>query len=201
MYKKLGAGMLANTMLKYILLFCCLLPLALLAQDATNTLPDTRVKKDTAWQTDLIDIGKKAFHIRPHVIRQQREKKIYFSFLPAAGNVPGGAGRALITSTTAAIYLGPRKTTYLSTANFAPYWNFNKRFGLPLRSAIWLSDNSWFIQGDMRFLVYPQNTWGLGESHPGHEHVLADNNYVRIYESALKRITPYLFAGGGAELV
>jgi hypothetical protein len=187
-------------MLKYILLLSFLLPLTLLAQDATNTLPDNRVKKDTAMQTDLIDIGKEVFHIRPHIIRQERDKKIYFSFLPAAGNVPGGSGHALITSTTAAMYLGPRRNTNLSSANFAPYWNFKKRFGLPLRSSVWLANNSWNIQGDVRFLVYPQFTWGLGNGRPDDQHVLADNNYVRFYQSALKRITPYFFAGGGINI-
>lgn len=187
-------------MLKYLAFILCMFPFIVLAQDATNTLPDHRVKKDTAMQTDLIDIGKELFHIRPHKIRPQRGKKIYFSFLPTASAVPGGSGRALITSTTAAMYLGPKKTTNLSSANFAPYWNFNKRFGIPLRSSVWLPDNTWYIQGDIRFLVYPQFTWGLGDSRSYNDHVLADNNYIRFYQSALKRITPYFFAGGGLNI-
>ena len=86
-------------MKKLIILSLCLLPVALFAQDASNTIPKQSTVKDTARQTDLIDIAKQLFNINPQKPRVQREKKIYFSILPVAGQVPGGAGRALITST------------------------------------------------------------------------------------------------------
>lgn len=177
-----------------------LLPAALYAQDASNMIPKQSVVKDTARQTDLIDIGKHLFNINPKKPRVQREKKVYFSILPVPGAVPGGAGRALITSTTAGTYLGPKSTTNLSSATFAPYWNLHGRYGLPLRTSIWLRDNTWNIQGDIRFLVYPQYTWGLGSSHAYNDKTLIDNNYIRFYQSALKRIKPYFFAGLGYNL-
>lgn len=121
-------------------LLCC--SPAVLAQDASDMIPKQGALKDTSRQTDLIDIAKGLFNINPKNPRVQKEKKIYFSFLPIPGAVPGGAGRALITSTTAGTYLGPRNTTNLSSATFAPYWNLKNRFGLPLRSSIWLRDNT-----------------------------------------------------------
>lgn len=183
--------------MKSFLICLCLLPAFSFAQDASNMIPQQSAVKDTSRQTDLIDIAKDLFHINPKKPRIQREKKIYFSILPIPGAVPGGAGRALITSTTAGTYLGPQSTTNLSSANFAPYWNLHSRFGLPLRSSIWLKDNTWNIQGDIRFLRYPQYTWGLGSSNDYTEKTLVNYNYVRFYQSALKRITPYFFAGGG----
>lgn len=187
-------------MIKYILILLCLFPVALLAQNAPNMLPQTTITQDTSKQRDLIDIGKDIFNISPGKLRTQRGKRIYFSILPVSSSVPGGSGRALITSTTAAMYLGDRKTTNISSATFAPYWNFKGRFGLPLRSSIWLPDNSWVIQGDVRFMVYPQYTWGLGSSHSYDERTLVDYNYVRFYQSALKRINSYLYAGIGYNL-
>lgn len=184
-------------MIKSFLVCLCLLPAFSFAQDASNMIPQQSAGKDTSRQTDLIDIAKDLFHINPKKPRIQREKKIYFSILPIPGAVPGGAGRALITSTTAGTYLGPQSTTNLSSANFAPYWNLHSRFGLPLRSSIWLKDNTWNIQGDIRFLRYPQYTWGLGSGNDYSEKTLVNYNYVRFYQSALKRITPYFFAGGG----
>lgn len=184
-------------MLKIFTICFCLAPAIAFAQDASNMIPKQSAVKDTSRQTDLIDIAKDLFHINPKKPRIQREKKIYFSILPIPGAVPGGAGRALITSTTAGTYLGPQSTTNLSTANFAPYWNLHSRFGLPLRSSIWLKDNTWNIQGDIRFLRYPQYTWGLGSGNDYSEKTLVNYNYVRFYQSALKRITPYFFAGGG----
>ncbi|MDN5284524.1 MAG: hypothetical protein JWR38_798 [Mucilaginibacter sp.] len=184
-------------MFKYFVFILFFIPTALLAQ---NAIPQKGTVVDTSGQTDLIDIAKGLFHINQHKIRGQNDRRIYFSILPVSGSVPGGAGNALITSTTAGMYLGPRTTTNLSSVSFTPYWNFHGRFGLPLRSSIWLPDNTWNIQGDIRFLVYPQYTWGLGSSHSSDEKTLVDYRYVRFYQSALKRITPYFFAGFGYNL-
>ncbi|WEA01668.1 BamA/TamA family outer membrane protein [Mucilaginibacter sp. SJ] len=186
-----------NSIFQAALFLLCFIPATLLAQDASNMIPKQGTVKDTSRQTDLIDIAKNLFNINPKEPRVQREKKIYFTFLPIPGSVPGGAGRALITSTTAGTYLGPQSTTNLSSASFAPYWNLKSRFGLPLRSSIWLKDNTWNIQGDIRFLVYPQYTWGLGSKNAPNDKTLVDDNYIRFYQSALKQITPYFFAGGG----
>ncbi|ALL06913.1 hypothetical protein AQ505_16295 [Pedobacter sp. PACM 27299] len=177
-----------------------LFPFVVNAQNAGDVLPQNNQVLDTAKQTDLIDLAKSIFHIKPGKIKEQRGKQIYFSILPIGGTVPGGSGRALITSTTAAMYLGPKASTNLSTATFTPYWNFGSRFGLPIRSNIWLPDNTWLIQGDTRFLVYPQYTWGLGNSHSEQEKVLVDYKYIRFYQNALKRIRPYFYAGLGYNL-
>ncbi|MGZ3757820.1 MAG: BamA/TamA family outer membrane protein [Mucilaginibacter sp.] len=187
-------------MKKLTCIMILLLPAAVYAQTASSIIPDTVKKADTIRQVDLIDIGKSIFHIRPKVIRTQADKKVYFSILPTNSNVPGGSGRALVTSTTAGTYLGPRATTNLSSLNFAPYWNFGSRFGLPLRSSIWLPNNTWTIQGDIRLLRYPQFTWGLGNDRSYADQTLVDYDYIRFYQSALKRIKPYLFAGFGYDL-
>lgn len=173
------------------------------AQDAAGVIiPAAPVKKrDTAGQKDLIDIAVQLLHFRPpKPVKEERGKNIYFSLLPFNSSVPGGSGRALITTTTAATYLGPRKTTNISSATFTPYWNFNNRFGLPLRTSVWLADNKWTLQGDMRLLFYPQYTWGVGGTRPDQEKLLVDYKYIRFYESALKKITPFLFAGIGYHL-
>jgi hypothetical protein len=187
-------------MFKALVIILLLSPAVMYAQSASDVIPLDKEIGDTTRKTDLIDIGKKLFSIRPQHIREEKDKKVYFSLLPISSSVPGGSGHALITSTTAGTYLGPKRTTNISSANFAPYWNFKGRFGLPLRTSVWLPDNTWTIQGDMRFLVYPQYTWGLGSSHGTDEKTLVDYNYVRFYQSALKRITPYFFAGGGINM-
>jgi hypothetical protein len=151
---------------------------------------------DTVDKRDLIDIARSIVHIPSRKISADENKKIYFSFLPVSSS---GAtdGKMLITSTTAGFYLGDRRRTYLSSINFTPYLNFKGRYGLPIRSNIWLRDNNFNIVGDTRMLVYPQYTWGLGGGQPSTNKFLVDYKYVRFYQSALKRITPYFFAGIG----
>jgi len=127
------------------------------------------------------------------------DKSVYFSLLPVSYSGTGG-GRAIFATTTAGFYLGPTSTTYISTLTFAPYLNFTGRFGLSLRSNLWMHDNSWVIQGDTRFMIYPQYTWGLGGQKPGFDRFMIDYQYIRFYQAALKRITPYFYAGFGYRL-
>jgi len=166
---------------------------------AQTPIDKSHLNIDTTGQKDLIDIGRSLLKSKPRPILLDEKKKIYFSILPISTSIPGG-GSALLTSTTAGFYLGDRTTTYLSSVTFAPYFNLKGRFGMPIRSSIWLINNSWNIQGDTRFLVYPQYTWGLGGGQPESARLLVNYDYIRFYQSALKRITAYFFVGIGYNL-
>ena len=181
---------------RFLLIFFYCLPCALFAQ---NPIDKGHMNIDTTGKKDVIDIARGFFKSKPRPILPDEKKKVYFSFLPVSTSIPGG-GSALVTSTTAAVYLGDHNTTYLSTATFAPYANLKGRYGLPVRSSIWLSNNSWNIQGDTRFMVYPQYTWGLGGGQPESDKFLVNYNYIRFYQAVLKQITPYFFAGAGYNL-
>jgi hypothetical protein len=184
--------------LLFIILMCGL-SYALSAQSAPDLGPENNTLKDTLHQKDLLDVYKSWFKLPPKPKNRHPENKVFFTLNPLA-SAPTSSGNALVTSTTANVYLGPKSTTYLSSANFAPYFNFNKQFGLPLRSTIWLKDNSWNIQGDIRFLVYPQYTWGLGSTNTTSEKTWINYKYIRFYQAALKKIKPHLFVGLGYDL-
>lgn len=172
-------------------ILCCLLPFMLLAQTVTDT---ANMDVDTTGQRDLIDIGRKLFKIKPR--RRPGKKDIYFSILPLSTSVPGGS-KAIVTSTTAGFYLGDRDNTYLSTVTFAPYFNLKGRYGLPVHSSIWTPDNTYNVEGDVRFLVYPQNTWGLGGRNSEDQKLLVNFDYIRLYQTLLKRIKPFFYVGVG----
>jgi len=179
-----------------ILVFLFFLPCLLFAQ---SPIDKSHMTIDTTGKKDLIDVARSLIKDQPRPILYDEKKKVYFSFLPISTSVPGG-GSALVTSTTAGVYLGDRKTTYLSTITFAPYFNLKGRFGLPVRSNFWLNNNAWVIQGDSRFLVYPQLTWGLGGGQPESDKLLVNYNYIRFYQAVLKQIKPYFFVGAGYAL-
>jgi hypothetical protein len=179
-----------------LLLVAGFFPLLLKAQAPVDT---TNVYVDTTGQKDLLDIANRLFKFKPRRFSKNEKKEVYFSILPLTSSVPG-ASKALVTSTTAGFYLGDRNTTYISGITFAPYFNLKGRYGLPVHSSIWLNNNTFNIQGDTRFLVYPQYTWGLGGGQPENEDILVNYNYIRLYQSLLKRITPYLYAGFGYDL-
>jgi hypothetical protein len=176
-----------------LLLTCCLSPCLLIAQTPVDTANIKDI--DTTGQKDLIDIARSVFKFKPRKY-QKEQKEIYFSILPLSTNVPGGS-KALVTSTTAGFYLGPRRTTYISSVTFAPYLNLKGRYGLPIHSSIWLNNNTYNIQGDTRFLVYPQFTWGLGGGQTEADKILVNYDYIRFYQSLYKRVTPFFYAGFG----
>ena len=182
-------------LLAVLTLFFLYFPALLFAQAPVDTANITDI--DTSGQKDLLDIANRFLKLKKRN-PIQGEKKVYFSILPVSSAVPGG--RALVTSTTAGFYLGPRRTTYLSSVTFAPYLNFAGRYGLPIHSSIWLKDNLYNVQGDIRFLVYPQYTWGLGGGQNEQNRILVDYDYVRLYQTLLKRISPSFYAGIGYNL-
>ncbi|PJJ84595.1 BamA/TamA family outer membrane protein [Mucilaginibacter auburnensis] len=186
-------------MLKHILIFIfCAAPVTLYAQISSDH-PKNKNVIDTANKTDLIDIGRDVFKIQSQRTPDTAGKRIYFSILPVS-SADAGPNRMLLTSTTAGFYLGSPRTTYLSNVNFTPYLNFSGRYGLPIRSNIWLKNNMFNIQGDTRYMVYPQYTWGLGAGQPDDQKFLVDYKYLRVYQSIVKRVTSYLYLGIGINL-
>jgi hypothetical protein len=177
----------------------CILFLHVCGQSAPDLIPVNNQMMDTAKQMDLIDVYKKIFKKLPTEKIPDTNKRFYFTLSPLS-NTPAGSGNALVTSTTVNMYLGPRATTNKSSVNFAPYFNFAGRFGLPLRSSIWLKNNEWNIEGDIRFLVYPQYTWGLGNNNPNDHKAMVNYSYIRFYQAALKKISQQLYIGGGYDL-
>jgi len=168
------------------IIFVFFLPATVLAQQATIY---PRAPKD------LIDVGRDLFHIQPRP-RTGGLKRIYFSILPTSTQVASPSGFS-VTATTAAFALGEPGNTSLSTVTFAPYVATQGRLGFSLRSNLWLSRNSWDILGDSRLLYYPQETWGLGGRPDISRRMSVNYKYVRFYQTLLKRIKPYFFAGMG----
>lgn len=156
--------------------------------------------KDTVPQRDLIDVFK-AFFMPGYSPRpaQISNDKVYFSFIPSSAGGTG-IGQSFVTSTSAGFYLGSPANTNLSSITFTPYFNFRGRFGLPLRSSIWFDNNKWVLMGDTRLMVYPQDTWGLGGDQPSSNRTRVDYKYLRFYQSFLRRIKPYFFAGIGYDM-
>lgn len=181
-----------------IVLFCVIYCVAQ-AQRPANEIEISEYNVDTLAQRDLIDIGKRLLKIKPPKDADSEGKNVYFSFLPFSTTVPGD-GSALITTTTAGFYLGDRENTHMSRATFAPYTNFGQRYGFPIRSYMWLSENKWVIDGDIRLLKYPHDTWGTGRQHKADDYLRLDYTYLRFYQHALKRVKGGLFFGLGYDL-
>lgn len=144
---------------------------------------------------DLVDllVPKKS---QASVTQYRSTKRVHFSLLPAAVNVPGG-GKAIITAVNAAFYLGDPSITYLSNIYIIPYTNFTNRYGVYLRPNLWLSKNRFNVLGDYRLAHFPQYSWGLGGDSPKWDESLIDSDYLRVYQTLLTKVFNHWYAGVG----
>jgi len=148
-------------------------------------------------QVDLIDLIVGKVNIK-RANQTRSNRKIHFSILPSAANTPGG-GRAIITAVNAAFILGNPESTNVSNIYLIPYTNLAGKYGLFLRPNVWLNNNSWNLIGDYRIVRNPQYTWGLGGNSQEVSRTLIETDYLRVYQTFLKRIGSNLYAGVGYE--
>jgi len=128
-----------------------------------------------------------------------QNKKVHFSLVPTGGASPGG-GAAIVTALNAAFYTGPVSSTSLSTITFSPWFSFDGKLVFPIRQLIWFPNNKFLSKGDTRFMIYPQETWGLGGKNEKEKNIILDYNYVRVYQSLLKEVGNNVFLGAGYTL-
>jgi hypothetical protein len=87
--------------------------------------------------------------------------KPFLSILPVIGSNPTQgvlAGVAVIMG----IYLGDPKTTTISNVSANILYTTKNQFLSGINSVLMLEHNEWQLQGDWRFLIFNQDTFGLG---------------------------------------
>jgi len=138
--------------------------------------------------------------------------KPLLSVLPVVGSNPTQgvlAGVAVILG----IYLGDPDTTTISNVSANVLYTTKNQFLSGINSVLMLSDNEWQLQGDWRFLVFNQDTFGLGTGPTpvsggftinGIGTTAAvegaqpmDLNLIRIRENFLKRVKGPFYLGPG----
>jgi hypothetical protein len=128
------------------------------------------------------------------------------AYNPTQGALIGGA--AIV-----GIYLGDPATTTISNISANVLYSTKNQLLSGINSVLMLADNSWQLQGDWRFLVFNQDTFGLGTgptpvskgftiSGYGTTAPVAgaqpmDMNLIRIRENFLKRVTKSFYIGPG----
>lgn len=74
----------------------------------------------------------------------------------------------------------------------------NRQFTVPIQTNLWSKNNKYNFVGDLRYMIYPQSTFGLG----GNNDKVKDENkmtysYLRFYETVLKEVKKDFYAGVG----
>ncbi|MBS1665892.1 MAG: hypothetical protein JST58_00795 [Bacteroidetes bacterium] len=153
-------------------------------------------------QKDLIDIVYGILHMNAdHRIDSTGTKNtnVYVSAAPiveytiATGFSPGIAGNI-------AFKTNAKVETNTSSILGAVKYTTKKQFLLPIQSSIWTKGNKFNFLGDLRFLNYPQDTYGFGSLTSLSDKYIVNYKYLRFYEFVLKNIRKNLYAGIGYQL-
>lgn len=134
---------------------------------------------------DILDVLYKLFN-KNDSLRKNQDKKIAFSLLPVPIDANKNAG--LVVSFLTTFYLGNSNTTKMSQVSFSPYFSFTKQYVFPIQTYIYTKDNYWNFIGDYRFMIYPQDTYGLGGHNTDKKMSTLDYQQWRFYQFATRKI-------------
>lgn len=134
---------------------------------------------------DILDVLYKLFN-KNDSLRKNQDKKIAFSLLPVPLDANKSAG--LVVSFLTTFYLGDSETTKMSQVSFSPYFSFTKQYVFPVQSYIYTRDNKWNFIGDYRYMIYPQDTYGLGGHNTDKKMSTLDYQQWRFYQFATRKV-------------
>jgi outer membrane protein assembly factor BamA len=179
---------------------------------ATDTL--TKGKSTQEKQCQQEDIG---YLFRKKDKPPKPPKKNLILVLPNISSNPSngfllGVGGAL------GWYMGPKETTKVSSSPFTVAVTSKSQLITFLKPNIYTKDNKFYLQGDWRFYIYSQPTYGLGTNAPDTtgisgsvswlgEGTSTDSlsfpmnyNYLRFHQILNKKVIGELYAGIGYHL-
>ncbi len=182
---------------------------------ACQELPSRPIQPADANPVDLIDVIGKMFNkkgpARNNVLIPGVNN---LSLLPIVGYGPAN-GFVIGAALSATNLLGSRENTQLSSALLSVSITTKDQVLICARSNIYLPGNTWYIPGDVRLLFFAQPTYGLGiyalnstkdfniDGTNLSRSILEQPmrfNYIRFYETALKEVFPYWYAGVGINI-
>ncbi|HET8541149.1 MAG TPA: hypothetical protein VFL83_14840 [Anaeromyxobacter sp.] len=128
--------------------------------------------------------------------------KLYPSVIPSVGYTPQN-GFLLGITTLTGVYLGDPGTTTISNVALIGFYTSKDQTILMSRHVAMLAENAWQLQGDYRFFLTNQPTYGLGSGRGSEFGVSVggagttavvrgqqsmDFDFLRIHQSVLKRL-------------
>ena len=145
-------------------------------------------------------------HARPKAFEPLLAVLPAFAYNPTVGFLFGAVG-------IFGMYLGDPETTTISSVQAMVLYTTKSQFITQVNSTILTERNTWEFQGDWRFMIFNQDTFGLGTGHSpvsqgftingigttaaveGAQHM--DMNLLRFRQNALRQVWGGLYVGPG----
>jgi len=168
----------------------------------SSVAPSAEDSSDYKHQRDLIDLFMVILKKDPAKrldTTGKRPRTIYFSGAPSIA-ISEVTGFGVILAGEAAFYTSEKNGTNISSLQTSVTGTANKQLILPLQSSVWTKGNKYNFVGDWRFLLFPEDTYGLGGYTTLADGYKLNYNYVRFYQYLLRQWTKDFFAGLGYQL-
>ena len=162
-------------------------------------------------RTDITDLFRRSEKARP----VPEAYKLYPSIIPAIGYNPA-LGFLIGVVAKAGMYVGDPADTTISNASLLVLLTTNKQLVIQVGTTVLTSRNDWALIGDWRFLLYNQDTYGLGTGTPLTASSFSISGWgsttpvdggqpmkfdlLRFHQVALKRVWGNLYVGGGLRI-
>lgn len=148
-------------------------------------------------QKDLIDVitellGKK----RSLPDTTDNGRSLNISFLPGV-SYSTSTGFLIGFNLSMSRLYGPSETTTPSAATLSSNYTSKKQFNIKLKSDFFTSGNEWLFDGDWRYSLTSQDTYGTGTGTPASAKEVQFFDQIRIFQRVSKKITGGIFAGLG----
>lgn len=174
------------------------------------SFPGISFAQDTIPEKDFIDlVSKRGTLVKGATLEVNRN---YLTFLPIIGYAPAN-GFMIGAGCSISRLMDDAPDTRLSTALVNVQLTTEQQINFNLRTNIYTPKDKFILQGDFRFLIFSQSTYGLGiTDFPGAFYLndLGPDetsgeqpmrfNYLRLYESVYRRISGKFYAGLGIKL-
>jgi hypothetical protein len=154
--------------------------------------------------TDAGDLWRRVRHHMPAADEQTPAPEVtphrpFFVIAPSVGSKPSTGINGGIAGNVAFVS-GDMSSTHLSSMSAGLKVSEKGQTLSGVKLAVFLPDDRWFVQGDNRFSLTSQNTYGLGGATTvaGSENVKYDA--LRLYETVYRTISRGLFVGVGVDV-
>ncbi len=186
---------------RYCLLLSALLSAVTAAAQSADSLrpaaPPRHALPPPADVVDALNAAVPRLRLVPHDTLALARGGKFVAVLPAAGYSQQTGALAQVTASVAFQAARANVSAVLGALSYTA----RGQAILTATSSLWTAGNRWNLLGDWRIMHYPQSTYGLGMHTSTTEQVVTmDYDYLRVYQSVLRRLAPNFYAGLGVHL-
>ena len=166
------------------------------AKDSVVKIIDT---PKTINEIDVVDLYHKITSNYQHhrfFKPQKKTERVHLAFIPAFGYTLQ-TGFASLLSGNMVFFTDESSKSKVSNVIASIAYTQNNQIIFPLHADIWTKRNKWNIIVDYRYMKYPSATFGLGSKSLDKDEDDIDFSYLRLHQSALRKVTADFYVGGG----